>query len=191
MECNYYNGVWLTFDGSRRVVVAYGPCWCCGGCRFFSVPLCLNSRSWLTSAYSETRPCNLLTKILAALVFLALFSNMTAIGSSTIDSLDWLLPPCISLLLFPFFQFGSNHKWSRSVKLTWVMSSTLWTGTEEKNTAVVSWKYSKYNQQWVNIVKKASRKTEIRPTKTNTSWRIQSSISLQKEIVFFTYEKWW
>lgn len=145
-------GVLLTFDGSSRVVVAYGPCWCC--CRFFSVPLCLNSRSWLTSAYSETRPCNLLTKILAAFVFLALFSNMTAIGSwqaASTDSLDWHPCCCISLLLFPFFQFGSNHKWSRSVKLTWVMSSTLWTGTE-KNTD--SWKYtqiqSTVSQHWLS-----------------------------------------
>ena len=36
---------------------------------------------WLTSAYSDTRPCSLLTKILAALVFFALCSSMTAIGS--------------------------------------------------------------------------------------------------------------
>ena len=32
----------------------------------------------------------------------------------------------------PDFQLGSNHKWSRSEKLTWVISSTLCTGTEKK-----------------------------------------------------------
>ena len=46
---------------------------------------------WLTSAYSDTRPCSLLTKILAALVFFALCSSMTAIGSFSLEiNVTWV-----------------------------------------------------------------------------------------------------
>ena len=94
----------LTLDGSIRLVVAYGPC------EEVLFPITL---AWLTSAYSEavTRPCNLFTKILAALVFLALFSNMAAIGSSSPESWFRLLLFRLALeFAEPGFQLGSNHK---------------------------------------------------------------------------------
>ena len=62
--------------------------------------------------------------------FLALFSSMAAMGSSW-RSLSLLLleeeEPELEFLHPPL---GSNQRWSRSVKLMWVMSSTLWIGTE-------------------------------------------------------------
>ena len=60
--------------------------------------------------------------------FLALFSSMAAMGSGSRSSRSLLLlddPPELDL-----HPFGSNQRWSRSVKFMCAMSSTLWMGTK-------------------------------------------------------------